>query len=64
MKTLKSKRKAKRQITLDDYIKASRSGYHQAEQEIKGPGFHSTHHIHRSAKTYTRKSKHKNAWEQ
>ena len=59
MKTPRSKQKLQKKITLDDYIKAARSGNRQAEQEIKGPGFHSIHRVHRSAKTYTRKTKHK-----
>lgn len=53
------KKKIKRTITLDDYIKASRIGNREAEIELKGPGFHSTYRIHKSKKTYSRKFKHK-----
>ena len=42
-----------------DAIKAMRRGGREAEQEIFGPGFHSFDKVHRSKKTYTRKSKHK-----
>ena len=53
------KRKINPTITLNDYIKASRIGNREAKIEIKGPGFHSTSRIHKSKKTYSRKSKHK-----
>ena len=54
------KRKKKKQVTnLDDVIKAMRRGNREGEQEVLGPGFHSTHRVHRSKKTYTRKAKHK-----
>ena len=46
-------------ISIADYIKASRKGRMQAEQEILGPGFHSSDRIHSSKKLYTRKKKHK-----
>jgi len=52
--------KTKRQGTLSDYIKAAKRGSREAEMEIKGPGFHSMHKVHKSKKTYTRKMKHKN----
>jgi len=45
---------------LSDYIKAAKRGSREAEMEIKGPGFHSMHKVHKSKKTYTRKLKHKN----
>ncbi len=48
-------------ITLDDYIKAMKKGGREAEKELMGPGFHATHRVHRSKKTYTRKAKHKDA---
>lgn len=44
---------------LDDVIKAMRRGNREGEQEVLGPGFHSTNRVHRSKKTYTRKAKHK-----
>ena len=46
-------------ITLDDYVKAMNKGSREAEQAMLGPGFHATHRIHRSKKTYIRKTKHK-----
>ncbi len=54
------KRKKKKQVTnLDDVIKAMRRGNRKGEQDVLGPGFHSTNRVHRSKKTYTRKAKHK-----
>lgn len=54
------KRKQKKQaVNLDDVIAAMRRGNREGEQELLGPGFHSTNRIHRSKKTYTRKIKHK-----
>ena len=44
---------------LDNVIKAMRRGNREGQQEVLGPGFHSTNHVHRSKKTYTRKQKHK-----
>ena len=50
------KRKKKKQVTnLDDVIKAMRRGNREGEQDVLGPGFHSTNRVHRSKKTYTRK---------
>lgn len=46
-------------LTLDA-IKAMRRGSREAEQELLGPGFHAKTRVHKSKKTYTRKSKHKN----
>lgn len=58
------KNKKNKSITLDDYVKASKRGSREGEQELLGPGFHATHRIHRSLKTYTRKQKHKGGgWE-
>ncbi|WP_018667704.1 hypothetical protein [Bacteroides gallinarum] len=57
------KQTKKDKITLDDYIKAVKKGNREAEQELLGPGFHATHRIHSSKKTYTRKRKHK-GWEE
>jgi hypothetical protein len=45
-----------------DAIKAMRRGGREAEQELLGPGFHSQTKIHKSKKTYTRKTKHKRDW--
>ena len=55
------KKDKKEKSRLDDVIKAMRRGNREGQQEVLGPGFHSTNRIHRSKKTYTRKTKHKNA---
>ena len=55
---MKKKRKAARPIHLD-VIKAMRRGQREAEQDLLGPGFHSYNRLHKSKKTYTRKTKHK-----
>lgn len=52
-------KRCKRQTTLDDYLRASRRGNREAEQELLGPGFHSRHSVHASKKIYTRKQKHR-----
>ena len=49
----------KQKSRLDDVIKAMRRGNREGQQELLGPGFHATNRVHRSKKTYTRKSKHK-----
>ena len=43
-----------------DIIKAMHKGNREAERELLGDGFHSKHRVHKSKKTYTRKTKHKN----
>lgn len=53
------KRKKKKQPINLDALKAMRRGSREGEQELLGPGFHSAHRVHRSKKTYTRKTKHK-----
>lgn len=55
---MKKKRKTNVSVTLD-VIKAMRRGQREAEQELLGPGFHSFNRLHKSKKTYTRKTKHK-----
>ncbi|MDO4994169.1 MAG: hypothetical protein Q4E32_04105 [Bacteroidales bacterium] len=55
---MKKKRKTNASITLD-VIKAMRRGQREAEQDLLGPGFHSYNRLHKSKKTYTRKTKHK-----
>lgn len=56
------KRKKKKQVAnLDDIVKAMRRGNREGEQEVLGPGFHATSRVHRSKKTYTRKTKHKSS---
>ena len=55
------KRKVRKTTTLDA-IKAMRKGGREAEQELLGPGFHAVTRIHKSVKTYTRKTKHKTDW--
>jgi len=52
------KKKEKQPINLDA-LKAMRRGNREGEQELLGPGFHSSNRVHRSKKTYTRKAKHK-----
>ncbi len=53
------KKKKKQPVNMDDVIKAMRRGNREGQQEVLGPGFHSTNRVHRSKKTYTRKLKHK-----
>lgn len=53
------KKDKKGKSRLDDVIKAMRRGNREGEQEVLGPGFHSTNRVHRSKKPYTRKLKHK-----
>ena len=53
------RKKKKLPVNLADLVNASRKGSREGEQELLGPGFHSTNRIHRSKKTYTRKTKHK-----
>ena len=55
-------KKKKKKTNLDDVIKAMRRGSREAEKDLRGPGFHSTHAVHASKKTYTRKTKHKQDW--
>ena len=52
----------KKTITNLDAIKAMRRGGREAEQELFGPGFHSHNRVHKSAKIYKRKKKHKGGW--
>lgn len=51
--------KRKGKTSALDAVKAMNKGSREAYMEIKGPGFHSTTRVHKSAKTYTRKQKHK-----
>ena len=53
----KNKRKTAKSTTMDA-IKAMRRGSREAEMELLGPGFHSFDRLHKSKKTYTRKTKH------
>ena len=53
------KKNKKEKSRLDDVIKAMRRGNREGQQEVLGPGFYSSNRIHRSKKTYTRKTKHK-----
>ncbi len=55
------RKKTKQPVNLDDVVKAMRRGNREGEQEVLGPGFHAVHRVHRSRKTYTRKTKHKTA---
>ncbi|MDY6300665.1 MAG: hypothetical protein SPL96_02080 [Bacteroidales bacterium] len=56
---MKKKKNNQEKSRLDDVIKAMRRGNREGQQEVLGPGFHSTNRVHRSKKTYTRKLKHK-----
>ncbi len=44
---------------MEDYVKAVKKGNRLAEQELLGPGFHSSDRAHKSKKVYSRKEKHK-----
>ena len=55
---MKKKKNNQEKSRLDDVIKAMRRGNREGQQEVLGPGFHSTNRVHRSKKTYTRKLKH------
>lgn len=59
-----NKKDKKEKSRLDDVIKAMRRGNREGQQEVLGPGFHSTNRVHRSKKTYTRKTKHKGSGEE
>lgn len=59
MKKQHNKRKKEKATNLD-VIKAMRRGNREAYSDILGPGFHSFNKVHKSKKTYTRKTKHKN----
>ena len=52
------KKKNKKEVSLDDYIKANRRGSREAELEFAN-GFRAVHKTHKSKKTYARKGKHK-----
>jgi hypothetical protein len=51
--------KKKNRITLADYLRANRMASRELEQEVRGAGFHAMHKVHKSAKQYVRKLKHK-----
>lgn len=44
---------------MEDYVKAVKKGNRLAEQELLGPGFHSSDRVHKSKKVYSRKEKHR-----
>ena len=46
-------------ISIEDYLKAVKKGNRLAEQELLGPGFHTSDRAHKSKKVYNRKAKHK-----
>ena len=52
-----NKKRSHKNTSLNDYVKAVKRGSREAEYELYGPGFHASHHVHRSLKTYTRKQK-------
>jgi hypothetical protein len=56
---MKKKKQKVAEATMMDAIKAMRRGNREAQQELLGPGFHSFNRLHKSKKTYTRKTKHK-----
>jgi hypothetical protein len=58
----KKKEDNKKVFSLVDYVKAMKKGNPEAGQELLGPGFHATHRVHTSVKTYNRKQKHKRGW--
>lgn len=55
----KHKHKKEKSISIEDYVKAVKKGNRLAEQELLGPGFHSSDRAHKSKKVYSRKEKHK-----
>ena len=55
----KNRKQQKKKATTLDAIKAMRRGNREAYNDILGPGFHSFNKVHKSKKTYTRKTKHK-----
>lgn len=62
-KMKKRNNKPQKSISMEDYIKAVKRGNRMAEQELLGPGFHSSDRTHRSKKLYVRKQKHKDTEE-
>ena len=53
---MKTKKKGKNRSHIEIYIAANRKGSRDAELE-NSPGFKSVHKVHKSKKTYNRKSK-------
>ena len=53
---MKTKKKGKNRSHIETYIAASRKGSRDAELE-NSTGFKSVHKVHKSKKTYNRKSK-------
>lgn len=53
------KNKVRKSISIEDYIKAAKKGNRMAEQELLGPGFHSSDRVHQSKKLYSYKQKHR-----
>ena len=58
---MKKKKNKTTKATTMDAIKAMRRGGREADRELFGPGFHSFDRLHKSKKTYTRKTKHRHA---
>ncbi len=56
---MKKKKNKTTKATTMDAIKAMRRGGREADRELFGPGFHSFDRLHKSKKTYTRKTKHR-----
>ena len=59
---MKKVKKKVMRLTKQDAIKAMKKGGREAEQEMLGPGFHTFNRLHKSKKSYTRKTKHKRGW--
>ena len=59
----KRKNKIGKGISMEDYVKAARKGNREAEQELLGPGFHSSDRAHKSKKIYSRKEKYEESEE-
>ncbi len=49
-------KKSKKEISLEDYVKANRRGSREAEMEYS-TGFRTVHKTHKSEKNYSRKGK-------
>jgi len=52
-------KKRTNRITLADYLRANRIASRELEHELRGHGFHAVHKVHKTAKQYVRKQKHK-----
>lgn len=55
------KKKTKKEVSLDMYLKANKRGSREAELEF-ATGFRTVHKAHKTAKDYKRKDKHKKVY--